>query len=57
MSTDSGNRVGNFIVRDNGIYQVIEDYGSNYVTTMVLPKEVIVEAYEKYIKGNDYEFK
>ena len=55
MSTDSGYRVGNLIVKDDGIHTVLQDNGNSYVTTMVLPKEIFVEAYEKYIKENDNE--
>lgn len=55
MSTDSGSRVGNLIVSDDGIYTVLQDDGNSYITMMVLPKEIFVEAYEKYIKENDNE--
>lgn len=55
MSTDSGYRVGNLIVGDDGIYQVLQDYGDSYMTIMVLPEEIFVEAYKKYIKEKDNE--
>lgn len=50
--TFDGHTLGDFVVGDNGISKIVEvdDY-SGYTAELVLPKEVFIEAYNKYIKG------
>lgn len=45
--------LGDFIVDDNGISKIVSidpDY-SSYTSELILPKDVFVEAFNKYIKG------
>ncbi len=44
-------QLGEFKVTDRGIVQVDEVYynGEMYCSKLVIPKEIFVEAYEKYI--------
>ena len=52
MSVDNYN--SKYIVEDDGIYVIVKDNGDmNCITMQILPKEIFVEAYEKYIKEND----
>lgn len=46
---------GQFIVDSNGISQVVEvdDSGSIYVTRQIVPKEIFVEAFQKFIKESE----
>lgn len=48
--------VGQYKVTDVGIEKVVnvEDFGC-YTATIVIPKEVFIEAYEKYITGEKRE--
>ena len=52
--TFDGHSLGDLIVDDNGISKIVSidpDY-SGYTSELILPKEVFVEAYNKYIKGD-----
>ena len=50
--TFDGHTLGDFVVGDNGISRIIEVDGyAGYTAELVLPKEVFIEAYNKYIKG------
>ena len=50
--TFDGHTLGDFVVGYNGISRIVEvdDY-AGYTAELVLPKEVFIEAYNKYIKG------
>lgn len=49
--TFDGHKLGDFVVGDNGISRIIEVDGyAGYTGELVLPKEVFIEAYNKYIK-------
>ena len=51
--TFNGHSLGDLIVDDNGISKIVSidpDY-SGYTSELILPKEVFVEAFNKYIKG------
>ena len=45
----------NFIVTNSGIYKTIKhEYGEEPRTMeLIIPKEVFIEAYEKYIRDSD----
>lgn len=44
--------VGQIEVTDSGIEKIIEAYSDgSYTSQVMMPKEVFIEAYEKYIKG------
>ena len=52
--TFDGHSLGDLIVGDNGISKIVRvdpDY-SGYTSELILPKEIFVEAYNKYIKGD-----
>ena len=48
--------IGDFEVSESGIERVIDigDYGS-YTTELIIPKDIFVEAINKYMKDKDYE--
>ncbi len=54
--TFDGHTLGDFIVGERGIARVT-DVGNDaaYTATIVLPKETFIEAYNKYIKGEEVE--
>ena len=50
--TFDGHTLGDFIVRENGIYRITEVDGyAGYTSELILPKDIFIEAYNKYIKG------
>lgn len=48
--TYDGHKLGEIVVKDHGICKIVEvfDYGG-YVSKTIIPKEIFVEAYRKYI--------
>ena len=52
--TFNGHSLGDLIVDDNGISKIvsIDPNYSGYTSELILPKEVFIEAYNKYIKGD-----
>lgn len=46
---------GQFVVESDGISQVVEvdDSGKIYVTRQIMPKEIFVEAFQKFIKESE----
>ena len=45
------NNTSGFEVTERGIEQIVRSYGNgSYFTRVVIPKEVFIEAYEKFIK-------
>ena len=52
--TYDGHTLGDFIVKDSGIFKITEVDGyAGYTAELVLPKEVFIEAYNKYIKTKE----
>ena len=49
-------QVGDYKVDDHGISQVEQIIdGKFHITKLIMPKEVFIEAYNKYIKGENKE--
>lgn len=51
--TFDGHTLGDFIVREKGIYRItkVDDY-AGYTSELILPKDIFIGAYNKYIKGD-----
>lgn len=54
--TFDGHTLGDFIVGERGISRIInvDDY-AGYTTELILPKDIFIEAYNKYIKNEEAE--
>ena len=54
--TFDGRTLGDFIVREKGIYRIteVDDY-AGYTSELILPKDIFIEAYNKYIKNEEAE--
>ena len=51
--TFDGHRLGEIVVKDHGICKIVDVDGyAGYTMETIMPKEVFVEAYKKYIQGD-----
>ena len=55
-TTFTGKHAGDFEVTDSGIYKIIEVHeDGNYISKMLMSKDVFIEAYHKWILDSDKE--
>lgn len=48
------NMENKFIITDDGIFKIIEKFNDNVdIEELIIPKEIFIKAYEKYIKDSD----